>query len=88
MTARKRYEIMQTYINARKRTKEDRSEQMSEQELLTVREVAQFLRVKERTVRDMINRGELSAVKIGKAFRIRRSDLDALIQERNGGKHE
>lgn len=61
---------------------------MSEHELLTVREVAQFLKVKERTVRDMINRGELSAVKIGKAFRIRRSDLEALIQKRNGGNQD
>lgn len=59
---------------------------MNEQELLTVREVAQFLKLKERTIRDMIAREELSAIKIGKSYRIRQSDLEILVQKRSGSK--
>jgi excisionase family DNA binding protein len=57
---------------------------MSEQELLTVREVAEYLKLKERTIRDMIAREELRAIKIGKSYRIRREDLEILVQRRSG----
>jgi len=40
---------------------------MSEHNLLTVAEVADYLRVAERTVREMIDRGDIPAAKIGKA---------------------
>jgi excisionase family DNA binding protein len=54
-------------------------------ELLTVREVAQQLRVDETTVRRWLKAGALKGVSLpshGKrqAYRIRREDVDALLQ--------
>jgi excisionase family DNA binding protein len=50
-------------------------------ELLTVQEVADFLRLNQQTVRNAIDRGELAAVRIGKRrVRIRQSDLDAFVE--------
>jgi excisionase family DNA binding protein len=50
-------------------------EASSEPEYLNVREVATLLKVKEKTVREWIARGEIEAYKIGKEFRIRRDHL-------------
>jgi len=52
---------------------------MPDYNLLTVTEVAQVLRLGETTVREMIKRGELPAVKVGKSYRIKQSDVDALL---------
>ena len=52
------------------------NEEPSDPELLTVEEVAGRLKVKEKTVRDWIGRGDLEAYKIGKEWRIRRDHLD------------
>jgi len=54
---------------------------MSEDNLLTVREVSTYLKLTERTVRDMIDREDLPAIKIGKAYRIRHSELERFILE-------
>lgn len=52
-------------------------------ELLTVPEVAAILRLSERKVRRLINDGELKGVQLGeRAIRIRPSDLDAFLVER------
>lgn len=59
---------------------------MSNNDILTVREVAVYLKVSERTVRTMIGRGELNAVKIGKTYRIRREDLEELVSSRSNEK--
>jgi excisionase family DNA binding protein len=54
----------------------------------TVRQVAEFLSVNERTVYRMAERGDLPAFKVGDAWRFRREDIDAWIakqqQERGG----
>jgi excisionase family DNA binding protein len=52
---------------------------MSEHDLLTVDEVAEYLRVKATTVRELIKRGELPAARIGKAYRIKRADVENLL---------
>jgi len=52
---------------------------MSEHDLLTVSEVANYLRITERTVREMIDRGNIPAMKIGKAYRIKRTELEDFI---------
>ena len=57
----------------------------SELEFLKVEEVAALLKVKEKTVRDWIGRGELDAYKIGKEWRIRRDHLDQAIEARRVG---
>jgi len=55
---------------------------MSEHDLLTVSEVASYLRLAERTVREMIDRGDIPAMKIGKAYRIKRIDLESFIESK------
>jgi excisionase family DNA binding protein len=51
-------------------------------ELLTIEEVAGRLKVREKTVREWIGRGELDAYKIGKEWRVRRDHLEPLLDER------
>ena len=51
-------------------------------EFLTVEEVAGRLKVKEKTVRDWIGRGDLEAYKIGKEWRIRRDHFDEAMEAR------
>ena len=43
--------------------------------LITVREAASFLRISARTVYRLIESGQIGAVRIGKQWRIRTSDL-------------
>lgn len=47
--------------------------------LLTPEEAAVILRVTPKTVRDWLNKGELKGVKVGKLWRIKESDLRALL---------
>lgn len=48
--------------------------------LYTVNEAADFLRVSSGACRQMIQRGQLAAVRIGRRVRIRREDLLSLVQ--------
>jgi excisionase family DNA binding protein len=50
--------------------------------LLTVKEVAQEMRVSEKRVTNWIKSGELVALDLGKDYRIYRSDLDAFIAKK------
>lgn len=50
--------------------------------LLTVREVAETMRVSTMTVYRLIRAGELPAIRVGKHFRIRVEDLDTYLEER------
>lgn len=62
-----------------------------QERMYTVQEVAQQLRVSERTVRNWIEQGELTAFSIGKrGYRIGESDLNAFINKRKQpkGKHD
>jgi excisionase family DNA binding protein len=49
---------------------------------LTPQEVADLLRVSSMTVYRLIKSGELPAVRVGKAFRIREDELDAYLAAR------
>jgi excisionase family DNA binding protein len=50
-------------------------------ELLTVDEVAETLKLNPQTIRNMVDRGELGAVRVGKRrVRIRQSALDAFLE--------
>jgi excisionase family DNA binding protein len=51
--------------------------------LLTVSEVASAMRVSNMTVYRLIKGGELGAVRVGKNYRIRASDLARFLQERS-----
>jgi excisionase family DNA binding protein len=48
---------------------------------LRVREVAQRFDVTEETIRDWINGGRLSAIKLGKSWRINAADVARVSQE-------
>jgi len=56
--------------------------------LLTTKEVATWLKVDVRTVRMMVRRGELSAAKVGRAWRFQRADLQRLLAPTNPRKPE
>lgn len=50
--------------------------------LLTVREVAAAMRVSNMTVYRLIKAGELHAIRVGRNFRIRESDVDRYFDAR------
>ena len=59
------------------------SESAADDEFLTVDEVATMLKLNPQTVRNMIDRAELPAVRVGsRRVRVMRSDLDAFLAER------
>lgn len=56
-------------------------------ELLTIVQAAEFLQVCEKTVRRLINSKTLTASKVGKSWRIKRSDIELyLTNNSNTGK--
>ena len=50
--------------------------------LLTVGEVAQVMRVSNMTVYRLIKSGQLAAIRVGKNYRIRRSDVERYLSDR------
>jgi len=55
--------------------------------LLTIKEVAEFLRVSERSVLRYIEAGRLKASKVG-WWRIKQSDLDIFLEKTSNQKHK
>jgi excisionase family DNA binding protein len=51
--------------------------------LLTVAEVAETMRVSNMTVYRLIKNGDLPALRVGKNYRIRESDVDAYLWDRS-----
>ena len=51
--------------------------------LLTVAEVANAMRVSNMTVYRLIKSGELPAVRVGKNYRLRETDLERFLEERS-----
>jgi excisionase family DNA binding protein len=49
-------------------------------QLLTVPQVAEEFQVTVQTIRNWIDQGVLPAVRVGRAFRVRREDVDALLE--------
>ena len=52
---------------------------IQEEKLLTVNETARYMSLSTQTIRKWINTGKLNAVKIGKEFRIRLSELNEIL---------
>src|SRR5438270_11119050 len=50
-------------------------------EYLTVKEIAERLKLNQQTVRNWIDDGRLSAVRIGRRVRVRRVDLDRILAQ-------
>ena len=57
---------------------------MPDPEFLTIREVAELLRIGEKTAYTLVQTGELPGFKAGGQWRFRRSDLDAWIEAQTG----
>ena len=53
---------------------------MKHEELLTVKEVADILKLNILTVYDYIKRGEFRAIKLGRNYRVDRKEFDKFIQ--------
>ncbi len=53
---------------------------MTEYQLLKVNEVAQLLRLTKKAVWYLIRRGELHATLLGREYRIKKSDVDKLLE--------
>lgn len=56
--------------------------QLTAGRFLTVQEVADLVRVSSMTVYRLIKAGELPAVRVGRSFRVRESDVDAYLESR------
>jgi excisionase family DNA binding protein len=55
-----------------------------EDEVLTVHEIAEALKVNQQTVRNWIDAGDLAAIRVGKRrVRVRRRDLEAFLDKSN-----
>jgi excisionase family DNA binding protein len=59
-----------------------RREPFTEARLLTVNEVADLLRVSRMTVYRLIKTGEMSAVRVGRNYRLREEDVETYLTER------
>ena len=52
---------------------------MAETDVMTVREVAEYLKVKERTIYRLVAKGGIPAFKVGGSWRFRRAEIDEWI---------
>ena len=57
-------------------------------EILTLPEVAQLLKVAEKTVYSMAQKGQLPAFKVGGQWRFKRVDLDQWIEQRKAASRD
>ena len=55
------------------------------EDILTIREVADYLKVTERTLYRLVQDGKLPAFKVGNSWRFRRDDLERWISEQSRG---
>ena len=55
------------------------------EEILTIREVADYLKITERTLYRLVQEGKLPAFKVGNSWRFRREDLERWISEQSRG---
>ena len=61
---------------------------MSQDEVLTLKEVAALLKIAERTAYMMVQRGDLPGFKVGGQWRFKRKDIDAWMEEQKRVDHK
>lgn len=54
--------------------------------MLSVKEIANSLRISDRTVRNLIETGEIKAYKVGNQFRIKEEDFQSYLEKINTNK--
>lgn len=59
---------------------------MTEKDILTIREVAEYLRLAEKTVYRYASEGKIPSFKVGGAWRFRKSEIDRWIAQQEQGK--
>lgn len=50
-------------------------------EILTIREIAEYLKIKDKTIYALVARGGIPGFKVGGSWRFRRSEIDRWIRE-------
>lgn len=55
-------------------------------QILTLKEVAAYLKLAEKTAYRLVSEGKLPGFKVGGAWRFKREDLEAWIEERKNDK--
>ncbi len=58
-----------------------------EEELLTVKEVAEWLRVTPKTIYGWVKLGRLKVYHVGKQLRFRREEINAFLRNYHGGEN-
>ena len=66
-----------------KRTRAPSRSEFASERLMTVSEVADLMRVSNMTVYRLIKSGQLSALRVGKNYRIREADMDRYLSDRS-----
>jgi excisionase family DNA binding protein len=61
---------------------------MQQEEYLSIKDIAQQLKMDEKTIRRWIKSGQLPAIELGGKYRVTRSDLTAFLESRKLGRHE
>ena len=59
---------------------------MTEHDILTIEEVAKYLRISERTAYDWANKGTIPCGKLGTTWRFKRSEIENWVDEKLSGK--
>ena len=59
---------------------EDPNSGIGDNTLMTVDEVAEFLRLKPETIRSMARRGDLPGIKLGRVWRFRRTSISQILE--------
>ena len=52
-----------------------------ESDIITIKEVAEYLRIKEKTVYDLAAKGKIPGFKVGGAWRFRKGEIEKWIKE-------
>jgi excisionase family DNA binding protein len=59
---------------------------MQNEEYLTIKDIAQQLKMDEKTIRRWVKDGKLPAISLGGKYRIARSDLNAFLDSKRLGR--
>ena len=59
---------------------------MLKSDIMTIKEVAEFLKLKEKTAYALAARGDIPGFKVGGSWRFRKSELEKWIQKQEAGK--